>query len=50
MAGKPDENSCRRMRINGFPFSVVYREEKAEIVVYAVRPDAREPGYWLSRA
>lgn len=49
-AGKPDEEGCRRMRIKGFPFSVVFREEAAEIVVYAVRADAREPGYWLARA
>ena len=49
-AGKPDEEGCRRMRIAGFPLSIVYREEKSEIVVYAVRPDAREPGYWSSRA
>ena len=49
-AGKPDEENCRRMRITGFPFSIVYREEKSEIVVYAVRPDARKPGYWSSRA
>ena len=48
--GKPDEEGCRRVRIPGFPFSIVYREEKSEIVVYAVRPDAREPGYWWSRA
>lgn len=49
-AGKPDEDRCRRVRISGFPFSVVYREERVEIVVYAVRPDAREPGYWMSRS
>jgi plasmid stabilization system protein ParE len=49
-AGRPDEVGCRRMRVAGFPFSVVYREETAEVVVYAVRPDAREPGYWRSRA
>lgn len=48
--GKLDEEGCRRMRVTGFPFSVVYREEKIETVVYAVRPDAREPGYWLPRA
>lgn len=48
--GKPDEEGCRRLRVSGFPFSVVYREEKTEIVVYAVRSDAREPGYWLPRA
>lgn len=38
------------MRVVGFPFSTVYREEKTEIVVYAIRPDAREPGYWQPRA
>ena len=45
----PDEEHCRRMRITGFPVFIVYREEQTEIVVYAVRPDARAPGYWLSR-
>jgi plasmid stabilization system protein ParE len=49
-AGRPDEEGCRRMRVVGFPFSTVYREEKTEIVVYAIRPDAREPGYWQPRA
>jgi hypothetical protein len=38
------------MRVTGFPFSAVYREEKTEIVVYAIRADAREPGYWQLRA
>ena len=49
-AGKPDEEGCRRVRVTGFPFSVVYRKERAEVVVYAIRPDAREPGYWQLRA
>ena len=48
-AGKPDEENCRRLRIKGFPFSAVYREEASEIVIYAIRPDARDPGYWLAR-
>lgn len=48
--GKADEADCRRMRVKGFPFSVVYREEQDEIVIYAVRPDAKDPGYWLERA
>ena len=47
--GKPDEGDCRRMRIKGFPFSIVYREELSEIVVFAIRPDAKEPDYWLPR-
>lgn len=49
VSGRPDEADCRRMRIKGFPFSVVYREESSEIIIYAVRPDAREPGYWIDR-
>jgi toxin ParE1/3/4 len=48
-SGKPDEAGCRRVRVKGFPFSLVYREEPAELVVYAVRPDAKDPGYWLQR-
>ena len=48
--GGPDVAGCRRIRISGFPFSIMYREESTEIVIYAVRPDAREPGYWLVRA
>jgi toxin ParE1/3/4 len=46
--GKPDEVGCRRMRIQGFPFSIVYREETLEIVIFAIRPDARRPGYWIT--
>lgn len=48
-AGKPDEAGCRRMRVKGLPFSLVYREEPHEVVIYAVRPDAKDPGYWLQR-
>jgi toxin ParE1/3/4 len=47
--GAPDEAGCRRLRVKGIPFSVVYREEAEVIVVYAIRPDARKPGYWHSR-
>lgn len=49
MAGKPEEAGCRRVRVKGFPFAIVFRDEATEVVVYAVRPDAREPGYWLAR-
>lgn len=47
-SGKPDAEGCRRHRVSGFPFSVV-REEPAEIVVYAIRPDARDPNTWKAR-
>lgn len=48
-AGKPDEEGCRRLRVTGFSFSVVFREEQREVVVYAIRADQRQPGYWRSR-
>ena len=48
-AGKPDEEGCRRLRVTGFSFSVVFRDERTEVVVYAIRPDQRQPGYWHGR-
>ncbi len=48
-AGKPDEEGCRRLRVAGFSFSVVFREEATETVVYVIRPDQRQPGYWHGR-
>ena len=48
-AGKPDEEGCRRLRVTGFKFSVVFREEPTEVVVYAIRQDQRRPGYWHGR-
>jgi plasmid stabilization system protein ParE len=49
-AGRPEVEDCRRWRVKGFPFSIVYREQHEEIVVFAIKADAREPGYWQSRA
>ena len=48
-AGKPDDEGCRRIRVKGFAFAVVFREEQSEVVVYVIRPDSRSPGYWRSR-
>jgi plasmid stabilization system protein ParE len=39
----------RRTKVKGFPFTVVYREFNEEIVVFAIAPDRRQPGYWLPR-
>ncbi|MBC5764570.1 type II toxin-antitoxin system RelE/ParE family toxin [Ramlibacter albus] len=49
-SGRPEDLDCRRIRVEGFPFSLVYRVEARETVIYAVRNDARQPGYWLERA
>ena len=48
-AGKPDDEGCRRLRVAGFSFSVLFREESVEVVVYAIRPDQKQPSYWHSR-
>jgi len=37
------------MLVKGFPFSVVYRASEIELLVVAVAPHRRRPGYWLQR-
>ena len=39
----------RRVFPKGFPFSVVYRIEPAELVVFAVAHFKRRPTYWRRR-
>lgn len=39
----------RRVFLKGFPFSVVYRIEAAELVVFAVAHFKRRPTYWRRR-
>jgi plasmid stabilization system protein ParE len=36
----------RRCLCNRFPFSLVYRVQKNEIMIYAVMHQKRKPGYW----
>ena len=47
--GAPGPAGTRRTKIKGFPFTVVYRDEPDEVVVFAVAPDRQQPGYWLAR-
>lgn len=47
--GAPFKFNTRRVFPKKFPFSVVYRVLAQEIVIIAVAPDARKPGYWRSR-
>lgn len=39
----------RRVFLKGFPFSVVYRIEAAELIVFAVAHFKRRPTYWRNR-
>ena len=48
-SGAPGPANTRRSKVKGFPFTVVYRDTDAGIVVFAVAPDRQQPGYWLPR-
>lgn len=39
----------RMLRVNGFPYSVVYALHKHEILVLAYAHEKRRPGYWMDR-
>ncbi|GAA4408015.1 type II toxin-antitoxin system RelE/ParE family toxin [Quisquiliibacterium transsilvanicum] len=47
--GSPWKLRTRRVFLRGFPFSVVYRTEADEVVVFAVAHFKRRPTYWRSR-
>jgi plasmid stabilization system protein ParE len=49
-AGVPYLSSTRRVFVRGYPFFLVYREERDGIAVIAVAHQMRRPGYWISRA
>lgn len=48
-AGSPFASNTRRVFTKGFPFSIIYRPEQEEIIVFAVAHHAQKPGYWRSR-
>jgi toxin ParE1/3/4 len=39
----------RRVLLKRFPYSIVFYEREAEIVVIAFAHSSRKPGYWRSR-
>ncbi|MBM4039567.1 MAG: type II toxin-antitoxin system RelE/ParE family toxin [Planctomycetes bacterium] len=47
--GAPFARKNRRCPIHGFPYGVLYRVFRAEVVVGAVRHLHRAPGAWLER-
>jgi len=49
LAGSPFGSGTRRVLLKDFPFSLVYRVEHNRIVVIALAPHAKRPGYWRSR-
>ena len=47
--GSPWKLRTRRVFPRGFPFSVVYRIEATELVIFAVAHFKRRPTYWRRR-
>lgn len=47
--GAPGPAGTRKTKVKGFPFTVVYRDEASQIIVFAIAPDKQQPGYWLPR-
>ena len=48
-AGFPYKFGTRRVIPGKFKFSIVYAVREDEIVILAVAPFSRKPGYWKSR-
>jgi toxin ParE1/3/4 len=48
-SGKPAPKGTRRMRVKGFPFSIVYQQTTDGVLVHAVAPSRRQPDYWVQR-
>jgi plasmid stabilization system protein ParE len=49
LGGAPSPKGTRSVLVKGFPFSVVYRANELELLVVAVAPHRRRPGYWMAR-
>lgn len=43
------ELGLRRYRLGDFPYGLVYRVGRGEVVIVAVMHLSREPGYWKGR-
>jgi len=49
LGGASSPKGTRSVLVKGFPFSVVYRANELELLVVAIAPHRRRPGYWLPR-
>jgi len=48
-SGSPAAANTRRIIVTAFAFSLFYREDGAEIVIFAVAHHTRDPEYWARR-
>ena len=50
LSGSPSRANTRRIIVKDFPYSIFYRSEADEVVIFAVAHHARRPFYWQTRA
>ena len=48
-AHEQDDEHRRTAKVDGYPYTVVYRETTRGVRVVAVAHTSREPGYWAER-
>jgi plasmid stabilization system protein ParE len=49
LGGAPSPANTRSVLVKGFPFSVVYRASETDLLVVAISPHRKRPGYWQPR-
>lgn len=49
LGGAPTASGARSVLVKEFPFSLVYRADEGLLLVVAIAPHRRLPGYWMSR-
>jgi toxin ParE1/3/4 len=43
------ENDLYQCRVTGFPYAIIYKLTKVELIILAVKHDRRRPDYWRTR-
>jgi toxin ParE1/3/4 len=49
LGGAQSPGGTRSVLVKGFPFSVVYRADERVLLIVAIAPHRRRPGYWMPR-
>lgn len=47
--GAQTHDQARRIPLHGFPFDLVYRPDRENILIIALANQYRRPGYWAGR-
>lgn len=47
--GAMSHHGTRAAMVKGFPFSIIYRASESELLIVAIAPHRKRPGYWAQR-